>query len=70
MKSMALENLTYHLDTSDSATPITARVTATAAIKNLVKNPSTVLPKFAPLDHPDVQAYANNSLDLIKRVKA
>ena len=61
MKSMALENLTYHLDTSDSAAPITTRVTAAAAVKNLENNPSTVLPTFPLLGHPAVQAYAKKS---------
>ena len=70
MKSMALENLTYHLDTSDSATPITTRVTATAANKNLEKNPFTVQNVFYLLDHPDVQAYAKNPLDSAKRAMA
>ena len=70
MKSMTLENLTCHLDTSDSAAPITTRVTAAAAVKNLEKNPSTVLPTFPLLDHPDVQAYAKNPLDPEKRTRA
>ena len=70
MKAMALENLTYHLDTSDSAAPITTRVTAAAAVKNLEKNPLTVLPTFPLLDHPAVQAYAKNPLDPEKRMRA
>ena len=67
---MLLENLTHHLDTGVSATPVTTRIIATAAIKNLDKNLSAVLPQFPLLDHPDVQAYAKNPLDEKNRMKA
>ena len=70
MKTMLLENLTHDLDTGGSATPVTTRITATAAIKNLAKNPSFDVPQFSLLDHPDVQAYAKNLLDEKKRMKA
>ena len=70
MKTMLLENLTHDLDTGGSATPITTRITATAAIKNLDKNPSLDLLQFPLLDHPNVHAYAKNPPDDKKRMRA
>ena len=54
IKTMLLENLTHNLDTGGRATPVTTRITATAAIKNLAKNPSSDVPQFPLLDHPDM----------------
>ena len=67
---MRLENLTHDLDTGFSATPVTTQITATAAIKNLDKNPLANLPQFSLLDHPDVQAYTKHPLEEKKRMKA
>ena len=70
MMTIRLENPTHDLDTGGSATPVTTQITATAAIKNLAKNPSFDVPQFSLLDHPDVQAYAKNPLDDKKRMRA
>ena len=70
MKTTLLKNLTHDFDTGGSATPVTTRIIATAAIKNLDKNPSINLPQFLLLDHPDVQAYAKIPRDEKLRMKA
>jgi len=70
MKSMALESLTYHIDTSDSAATHHYTGHTAVAVKNLEKNPSTVLPTFPLFGHPAVQAYTKNPLDPEKRMRA